>query len=296
MTFKRAAFWTGFWVLAASLFGVGVFYYEGQDKALEFFAGYLIELSLSMDNLFLFLMLFSCYRVECEYQRRVLNYGLLGAVVLRLIFIVLGLAVVERFHWVLYIFGVILIVTGYRMAFGKEAEPCLEDNWALKLFKRFMPVTGEHHGEKFFVLINGVRHATPLFVVLLLIESTDLIFAIDSIPAVFAVTTDPFIVYSSNILAIMGLRSMYFFLERVQRAFVYVKYGVALLLAVTGVKMLLTIWGFKVPIPVALGLIISILVGSVIASLVFGKKEPVLISCVDGNEEAAADEKRCPVK
>lgn len=296
MTFKKAAFWTGFWVAVAIVFSGGVYYYLGQDKTLEFLAGYLIELSLSMDNLFLFLMLFSCYRIECEYQRRVLNYGLMGAVILRLIFIVLGLAVVERFHWVLYVFGGILIVTGYKMAFGKESEPRLEDNWAIRLFKKFMPVAGEHHGEKFFVRLNGILHATPLFVVLLLIESTDLVFAIDSIPAVFAVTTDPFIVYSSNILAIMGLRSMYFFLERVQRAFVYVKYGVALLLAVTGVKMLLTIWGIKVPIPVALILITGILAGSVIASLVFGKKEPVLISCVDGEEEVAAEEERCPVK
>lgn len=292
MTFKKAAFWTGFWVFVAALFTGGVYYYEGYNKALEFAAGYLIELSLSMDNLFLFLMIFSCYRVDCEYQRRVLNYGLMGAVVMRLIFIVAGLALVERFHWVLYVFGAILIVTGYKMAFGKEAEPCLEDNWAIKLFKKFMPVSSNHHGEKFFVRINGVLMATPLFVVLLLIESTDLIFAIDSIPAVFAVTTDSFIVYSSNILAIMGLRSMYFFLEKVQQAFVYVKYGVALLLVVTGVKMILVFWGIKVPIPVALGIITAILIGSVIASLVFGKKEMVLITCAEGEEEAAADKVR----
>jgi len=296
MSFKKAAFWTAFWFLVATGFAGGVYYYQGQDKALAFFAGYLIELSLSMDNLFLFLMLFSCYRIECAYQRRILNYGLLGAVVLRLIFIVLGLAIVERFHWVLYIFGGILIVTAYKMAFGKESEPCMEENWAIRLFKKIMPVTCDHHGEKFFVRINGILHATPLFVVLLLIESTDLVFAIDSIPAVFAITTDPFIVYSSNILAIMGLRSLYFFLERMQRAFVYVKYGVALLLAVTGVKMLLTIWGYKVPVPAALGIIAAILIGSIIASLLFGKKEPVLISCVDNQEGAAAKEQQYPVK
>lgn len=281
MSFKKAAFFTTLWFLVAVGFGVGIFYVQGQAKALEFFAGYLIELSLSMDNLFLFLMLFSAYRIDCEYQRRILNWGLAGAVVMRLIFIVLGIAMVEAFHWILYVFGFILIVTGYKMAFGKEIEPCVEDNWAVKFFKKFMPVTCEDHGNRFFTRIGGVLHATPLFIVLLLVESTDLIFAIDSIPAIFAVTTDPFIVYSSNVLAIIGLRSMYFFLERVQRAFVYVKYGVALLLVVTGFKMLLTFWNIKVPIPIALATIAAIIIGSIIASILFGKKEATLISCTD---------------
>lgn len=281
MSFKRAALWTLFWFLTAVSFAVGVFHFQGQDKALEFFAGYLIELSLSIDNLFLFLMLFSVYRIDCQNQRRILNWGIIGAIILRLIFIVLGIAIVEKFHWVLYIFGFILIATGYKMAFGKEAEPCMDDNWAVKLLKKFIPVTCDNHGDKFFTNINGIRHATPLFVVLLLIESTDLLFAVDSIPAVFAITTDPFIVYSSNVLAILGLRSMYFFLERVQKAFVYVKYGVAMLLAVTGFKMLLTIWGIKVPVPAALGIIALILIGSVVASVLFGKKAAKLISCVN---------------
>ncbi|MFZ5640920.1 MAG: TerC family protein [Bacillota bacterium] len=285
MPFKKAALWTTFWFLIAMVFGAGVYYYMGQDKAMEFLAGYLIELSLSIDNLFLFLMLFSIYKIDCKYQRRILNWGIAGAVIMRLIFIVLGIAIVHKFHWVLYVFGIILIVTGYKMAFGKETEPCMEDNWAIKLLKKFMPVTCDIHGEKFFTRIGGILHATPLFVVLLLIESTDLLFAIDSIPAVFAITTDPFIVYSSNVLAILGLRSLYFFLERVQRAFVYVKYGVALLLAVTGVKMLLTIWHIKVPVPLALGIIATILIGSVVASILFGKKETVMISCVDNNPD-----------
>lgn len=285
MPFKKAALWTTFWVLIATVFGAGVYFYQGQDKALEFFAGYLIELSLSIDNLFLFLMLFSIYKIDCKSQRRILNWGIAGAVVMRLIFIVLGIAVVEKFHWIMWVFGFVLIVTGYKMAFGKETEPCMEDNWAVKLLKKFMPVTCDLYGEKFFTRIGGVLHATPLFVVLLLIESTDLLFAIDSIPAVFAITTDPFIVYSSNVLAILGLRTLYFFLERVQKAFVYVKYGVALLLAVTGAKMLLTIWHIKVPVPAALGIILIILAGSVIASVLFGKKEQVLKSCVDPVED-----------
>lgn len=291
MPFKKAALWTTFWVLVATVFGAGVYLYQGQDKALEFFAGYLIELSLSIDNLFLFLMLFSIYKIDCKSQRRILNWGIAGAVVMRLIFIVLGIAIVEKFHWILWVFGIILIVTGYKMVFGKESEPCMEDNWAVKLFKKFMPVTCELHGEKFFTRIGGVLHATPLFVVLLLIESTDLLFAIDSIPAVFAITTDTFIVYSSNVLAILGLRTLYFFLERVQKAFVYVKHGVALLLGVTGVKMLLTIWHIKVPVPIALGIIIIILAGSVIASVLFGKKEQVLISCVDPGQGSMPDKK-----
>lgn len=272
MPFKKAVFWTSFWVLIALFFAGGVYYYLGNDKAMEFLAGYMIELSLSIDNLFLFLMLFGAYRIECRSQRRILNWGIAGAVIMRLIFIVLGIAIVEKFHWVLYIFGVLLILTGYKMAFGKESDPCMENNWAIKLLRKFMPVTGLH-GERFFAKINGVTHATPLFVVLLLIESTDLLFAADSIPAVFAITTDPFIVYSSNVLAILGLRSMYFFLERVQQAFVYVKHGVALLLAVTGVKMLLTIWHIKVPIPAALGIIALILIGSIVASILFGRRD-----------------------
>lgn len=281
MSFKKAAFYTLFWFLVAVCFGVGVFQFQGQNKALEFFAGYLIEISLSMDNLFLFLMLFSIYKIDSQYQRRILNWGIIGAVILRLIFIVLGIAIVEKFHWVLYIFGVILIITGYKMAFGKEAEPSVEDNWAIRFFKKFMPVTCDDCGDRFFTRAGGVLHATPLFVVLLLIETSDLLFAIDSIPAVFGVTTDPFIVYSSNILAILGLRSLYFFLERIQRVFVYVKYGVALLLAVTGLKMLLVIWGVHVPIPVALGVIISILIGSIVISVLFGKKEANVVSAME---------------
>ncbi len=286
MSFKKAALWTLFWFLIATSFAIGVFYYQGSEKALEFSAGYLIELSLSIDNLFLFLMLFSAYRIECESQRRILNWGIIGAVIMRLIFIVLGISIVEKFHWVLYVFGVILIITGYKMAFGKESEPSVNDNWSVKLLKRFIPVTCDTYGDKFFTRIGGVLHATPLFMVLLLIESTDLLFAVDSIPAVFAVTTDPFIVYSSNVLAILGLRSMYFFLERVQKAFVYVKYGVALLLSVTGIKMLLTMWGIKVPVPAALGIIASILIGSIIASVLFGKKEIPAVSCINKDQSS----------
>lgn len=284
MSFRKAALWTSFWAILAIIFGVGVYYYSGQEKAMEFMAAYLIELSLSIDNLFLFLMLFSLYKVDCDHQRRVLNWGIMGAVVMRLIFIVLGIAIVQKFHWILYVFGVLLIVTGYKMAFGRSHTPNLEENWAVKILKKFMPVTCNFEGDRFFTRIGGVLHATPLFVVLLLIESTDLLFAMDSIPAVFAITADPFIIYSSNVLAILGLRSLYFFLERVQRAFIYVKYGVALLLGVTGLKMLLTIWHITVPVPLALSIIALILVGSIVASMLFSKKEQVFITCSNDGE------------
>lgn len=272
MSFRKAALWTLIWSMAAAAFAGGVYYFEGQAKAVEFVAGYLIELSLSMDNLFLFLMLFSTFRIEAQFQRRILNWGLLGAVLMRLIFIILGIAMVEKFHWLMYVFGALLLVTAVKMVVGKEKESSLEDNWAIRLLRKLLPITMETHGNRFFTKISGVLHATPLFVVLLLIESTDLLFAVDSIPAVFAVTTDPLIVYSSNVLAILGLRSLYFFLERVQSAFYYVKYAVALILAVTGIKMLLTFWSITIPVGAALGIIAAILGGSIVLSVFFGKK------------------------
>ena len=273
MSFKRAAFWTLFWVAMALIFNTGVYYYLGDEKALEFATGYVIELSLSMDNLFLFLMLFSYFGIPAQYQRRVLNWGIAGAIILRLIFILLGVAIIERFGWILYIFGAILIVTSFKIIFGKDGEVDPEKNYVAKLFKRFMPVTDELQEQRFFIRKNGILMATPLFVVVLVLESTDILFAIDSIPAIFAITTDPFIVYTSNLFAIIGLRSMYFFLEKVQHAFIYVKQGVGVILFITGVKMLLHMFHIKVPISVALGLIVGILIISVLASIFFSKKD-----------------------
>ncbi len=272
MTFKRAAFWTLFWVMMALLFNAGVYYYLGANKALEFLTGYVIELSLSMDNLFVFLMLFSYFGIPAEYQRRVLNWGITGAIIMRLIFILLGVAIIERFGWILYVFGVILIFTSFKIIFGKGGKVDPENNYVAKLFKRFMPVSEEMHEQRFFIRKNGILMATPLFVTLLVIESTDVLFAIDSIPAIFAITTDPFIVYASNLFAIIGLRSMYFFLEKVQHAFIYVKQGVGIILFITGVKMLLHMFHIKVPISIALGLIVGVLIISILASIFFGKK------------------------
>ncbi|ADG82337.1 TerC/Alx family metal homeostasis membrane protein [Thermincola potens] len=272
MTFKKALFWTAFWVAVALIFNAGVLYFEGHQKALEFFTGYIIELSLSMDNVFLFLMIFTMFGIKAEYQRRALNYGIIGAIIMRLIFILLGVSIITRFEWVLYIFGGILIITALKIIFGKEEEIHPEDNKLVILFKKFFPVTTELYGDKFFVRLNGILHATPLFIVVLVIESSDLLFAIDSIPAIFAVTTDPFIIYTSNILAILGLRSLYFFMERIQQAFVFIKQGVGVILFITGVKMLLLIFHIKVPILVALSLIVGVLVISIILSLLVGKR------------------------
>jgi len=279
LTFRKAAFWTGFWFVMALLFNAGVYFYLGADKAMEFLAGYLIEQSLSIDNLFLFLMVFCYFKIKGPHQRRVLNYGIMGAIVLRFIFIFLGVAMVERFHWILYIFGALLVVTAYKFIFGKEEQPDLESNWVVKQFKRLMPVTNQPHGEKFFVKVDGILHATPLFLVLLLIESTDVLFAVDSIPAIFAITTDPFIVFTSNVFAILGLRSMYFFLERIQQVFIYVKHGVGVILFITGLKLLLLAVGIKVPVPLALGMIVLVLVVSILASIYSSRKKKTQDIC-----------------
>jgi len=273
LTFRKAAFWTGFWVVMALIFNAGIYYYLGPQKALEFLTGYLIEQSLSIDNLFLFLMVFCSFNIPGRYQRRVLNYGIIGAILMRLAFILLGVSLVERFHWILYIFGGILIISAYKFVFGKEEQIDLENNRVVKLFRRLMPVSCEFHEEKFFVRLNGVLHATPLFLVLLLIESTDVIFAVDSIPAIFAITTDPFIVFTSNVFAILGLRSMYFFLEKIQQIFIYVKQGVGVILFVTGMKLLLLAFNIKVPVLLALGMIVGILATSILASIIAVKRK-----------------------
>lgn len=275
MTFKKALGWVGFWTLMALLFGAGVYFYEGAQKGVEFFAGYLIELSLSIDNLFLFICIFTMYGVPPTYQRRVLNYGIIGAIIFRLIFIVLGVALVERFTWILYLFGAVLVVAGFKMVFGEEEEVNPKDSKIIKMLKKILPVSEEFHEEKFFVRINGKLLATPLFAILFLVETTDIFFAIDSIPAIFAVSLDPFIIFSSNIFAILGLRSWYFVLEKVQSMFRFVKYGVGLILAFTGSKLLLLFFHIHVPIVISLSVIVTLLLGSVVMSWLYNKKHDV---------------------
>lgn len=275
MSPKKALKWVIFWISIALAFNAGVYYFLGQQKAIEFLTGYIIEESLSVDNLFVFLVLFKYFKIPLEYQRRVLNWGIVGVIILRGIFILLGAALISNFGFILYVFGAILIYSGYQMAFGKEKEIHPEQNKVLRLFKRFYKVTTDYHGDHFFVKKDGINYATPLFVCLLVIESTDLVFAIDSIPAIFAITTDPFIVFSSNILAVLGLRSMYFLLSAIADKFEFVKKGVGIILCYVGVKMLIPMVfpGYHIPVFISLIVIISVLLLSVVISIILNKRK-----------------------
>ena len=276
---KEALGWSLLWVALSFAFaGLMWWYLDGSagravanTKALEFITGYLIEKSLSVDNIFVFLMIFSYFAVPAEYQRRVLLYGVLGAIVLRAIMILLGAWLVAEFHWILYVFGLFLLVTGFKMLVFADKEPNLESNPALKWMRKHLRITPDYHAEKFTVIINGVRWFTPMFLVLVLIETSDVIFAVDSIPAIFAITTDPFIVFTSNIFAIMGLRALYFLLADMASRFHLLKYGLALVLVFVGAKMLVAYW-YKVPIGLALGVVGIILLASVLASLAATRK------------------------
>ena len=272
---KEAAAWAVAWfVLALAFNGVLWWYLRGaagnevaDAKALEFFTGYLIEKSLSVDNVFVFLLIFGAFRVPAEYQRRVLMFGVLGAIVMRAVMILAGAWVVREFHWVLYLFGAFLVVTGVRMLAMAEKEPDVEKNWVLRFARRHLRVAEGAHGERFTVIKDGVRHFTPLFLVLLLVEASDLVFAVDSIPAIFAITTDPFIVFTSNIFAIMGLRALYFLLAGVASRFHLLKYGLAMVLAFIGAKMLITPW-YQVPTLASLAVVVTLIAASVAASLI----------------------------
>ncbi len=272
VSFKEAIAMSGVWIGLALLFCLGIYMTRRHEMALKFLTGYVLEESLSVDNLFVFLLVFSYFRVPSAYQHKVLFWGILGAVVMRALFIVAGISLIHRFHWMIYFFGGFLILTGIRLAFEKDKEIHPEKNPVLRLVCKFMPVAKNYDGGKFFTIQNGKRFATPLFIVLLVIETTDVVFAIDSIPAILAITTDPFIVYTSNIFAILGLRSLYFALAGMMQLFHHLHYGLALILVFVGAKMLGSEY-FKVPIPVALGVIAGILILSVIASLIWPKKE-----------------------
>jgi tellurite resistance protein TerC len=271
---REALIWSAVWVGLALAFNALLYFWRGPDAALEFFTGYLIEKSLSVDNIFVFVLIFSFFKVPQQYQHRVLFWGILGALLLRAIFIAAGSALLEQFHWVIYVFGAFLIFTGIRMALQKEHGMDVDRNPAVRLFRRLFPVTAEYHGARFFVRESGRRAATPLLLALVVVEFTDLVFAVDSIPAIFAVTRDPFIVYTSNVFAILGLRALYFALAGVVDRFHYLKIGLALVLVLVGVKMLLAETAFKIPIVFSLLGIALILGGSVAASLLWPKKHP----------------------
>jgi len=274
VTVKEAAGWSVVWVSIALAFGGWLWWYlDGQfgrevanEKALEYLTGYLIEKSLAVDNVFLWITLFGFFAVPVEYQKRVLLYGVLGAIVMRAILIFVGALLLAKFHWILYVFGLFLVITGVKMLIFSGHEPDLNQNPILRWMRGHMNITNEYHGEKFFVLKEGIRYATPMFVVLVLIEVTDLIFAVDSIPAIFAVTKDPFIVFTSNIFAILGLRAMYFLLADMAERFHLLKYGLAFILMFIGAKMLLLDF-YKIPVGIALGIVGLILVTSILASL-----------------------------
>ncbi|MCJ2531168.1 MAG: TerC family protein [Candidatus Thermoplasmatota archaeon] len=264
---REALLWTAFWVTLALVFNVIIFFWRGPAIALEFLAGYLIEKSLSVDNIFVFLLIFTYFKVPRVYEHKVLFWGILGALVMRLLFITIGVALIERFHAIIYIFGVVLIATSIRMAVKKGEEIHPERNPVLRLFRRLVPITDDYVEGKFLVRISGVLYATPLLVVLLVVETTDLVFAVDSIPAIFAITLDPFIIYTSNVFAILGLRALYFALAGVIRKFRYLHYGLAAILFFVGAKMLVGDF-YKIPIEVALGVIAGMLLVSIIASIV----------------------------
>ena len=257
---------TAFWISLALLFNLGIYWFKGQKAALEFLAGYLLEESLSVDNIFVFLIIFSYFRVPSQYQHKILFWGILGAIIMRFLFIVLGITLINQFHFIIYIFGALLIYTGIKMARHEDEEIHPEKNPILKLIGRLIPVSGEYEGDKFFVKRVGKFFATPLFIVLLMVETTDVIFAVDSIPAIFGVTLDPFIVYTSNIFAILGLRALYFALAGMMRKFHYLSYGLSIILVFIGVKMLISNF-LLIPIHIALGIVVTILTSSMLASL-----------------------------
>jgi tellurite resistance protein TerC len=265
--FREALTWTLVWVGLALAFNAGVWYFLGHAKALEFLTGYIIEESLSVDNLFIFIMIFSYFRVSRSHQPKILKWGIIGALILRAIFIVVGISLIERFHWMIYLFGVVLIFTGIKMAFGGEEEIEPEKNLLVRLVRRFVPITKRIRGDRFFIRKQGILAATPLFLTLIVVESSDLIFAVDSIPAVLAVTHDPFIVYSSNVFAIMGLRSLYYLLAHVMEMFVYLKFGVSCILTFVGAKMLLSDL-VEIPLPLSLAVIVGTLAISILVSIV----------------------------
>ncbi|HBA90178.1 MAG TPA: tellurium resistance protein TerC [Geobacter sp.] len=269
--FREALSWTIVWVSLAMAFNAGVWYFMGPAKALEFFTGYLIEESLSVDNLFVFIMIFSYFRVSRAQQPKILKWGIIGALVMRGIFILVGIELIERFHWMVYIFGAILVYTGIKMAFGGDDKVEPEKNPLVRLVRRFVPITKRARGDKFFIRRNGILAATPLFLTLIVVESSDVIFAVDSIPAVLAVTHDPFIVYSSNVFAIMGLRSLYYLLAHVMEMFAYLKLGVSFILAFVGAKMLL-VDVVEIPLQLSLGVIIGTLAVSILTSVLLAKK------------------------
>ena len=266
--YREAWIWSAVWVTLALIFAGIVFHYQGSQRGFEFLTGYLIELSLSVDNLFVFLLIFSYFKVPAKFQHRVLFWGVMGALVMRLTMISVGAALINRFHWIIYIFGAFLVYTGIRMFWHEDTDMQPDQMPVVRAVTRFLPITRHYEEQKFFTKVNGKRTGTLLLLVLIVVEVTDLVFAVDSIPAIFAITTNTFIVYTSNVFAILGLRSMYFLLAGVVEKFRFLRIGLAIVLTFIGVKMLLGVVGVNIPIKGSLVFVALVLVGSVVASLV----------------------------
>jgi tellurite resistance protein TerC len=272
--FREAAVWVAIWMSLATAFGFWTWYEAGAERGLEFFAGYLIEQALSVDNIFVFIIIFKYFGTPPEYRHRVLFWGILGAVLLRGLFVILGVALISQFRWVLYVFGVFLVYTGIKILRHSEMEMDPEQNPAIRFLQRHLRIVNRHEGQKFLVRQDGKLWATPLLVVLLVIEATDVVFAVDSIPAIFGVTDDPFIIFTSNIFAVLGLRALYFVLHGLMSKFDFLHYGLGLVLAFVGVKMLASEW-VHIPIQWSLGVIVALLGGSILISWFFDpKKKP----------------------
>lgn len=267
---KEALTTSAVWIAMAMLFNVAIYFWMGEKKALEFLTGYIIEKSLSVDNIFVFIMVFSYFNVPSLHQHKILFWGIIGALIMRAIFIFAGVALITKFHWMIYVFGLFLIVTGIKMAFQKDKKIEPEKNPVIRLFRKLFPVTDSYDGSKFLTKINGKNFATPMMIVLIVIETTDLIFAVDSIPAILAITDDPFIVYTSNVFAILGLRALYFALAGIMQLFHYLAYGLSAVLVFVGAKMML-VDVYKIPIQISLLVIVLILTISVVASVMRSK-------------------------
>ena len=291
VSIKEASIWSAVWILLALVFNLGIYFVWGQDKALEFLTGYVIEKSLSVDNLFVFLMIFQYFATPAIYQHRILFWGIVGALFMRAIFIVTGAALLENFHWMIYVFGAFLIITGIKMLLQGDHKLDPQKNPVVRLFQRWIPLTNEYQGQRFFVRKEGKINATLLMLVLVVVETTDVIFAVDSIPAIFAITRDPFIVYTSNVFAILGLRALYFMLAGVMEMFVYLKVGLSFVLCFVGAKMLIVDL-YKIPIGASLGVVGGILILSVVVSLLVQWKEQGVLLSRLGLEKFSVQDRR----
>jgi tellurite resistance protein TerC len=298
--YREAAIWSGVWITLAMIFAGIVFLYQGSDLGFKFLTGYVIELSLSVDNLFVFLLIFSFFKVPAKVQHRVLFWGVMGALVMRLTMIFVGAALINRFHWIIYIFGVFLVYTGLKMFRQEETDISPEDNPIVRAVTRYIPITRHYEGEAFFTRENGKRTGTLLLLVLIVVEVTDLVFAVDSIPAIFAITTNTFIVYTSNVFAILGLRSMYFLLAGVVEKFQYLRMGLAIVLTFIGVKMLIEAVHIVIPVKISLLVVAGVLGLAVVASIIWPKEAELDVDVdlpedfdgpfEDDDEAAPADE------